>query len=413
MTRLLRAGALAFLAMALQPGSALAGAPASWLGGYLCEIKEPSIFYAIDIRQEGGETLADLDGDGFQTLMRIRASVSGDEDSIQLRFKEAREDNVLASFDKGELLLTLERQDGQILTRWSGIMVGRAPEVCFARTGQAKPGAAAAESGATADSASDPLASEPGLRDAVSVWDEAVHRAVKAFDELSPAEADQLYASDDSPLKTLNVTDAYQMIDKASESLFARWAQHFDDAKISPADKACFAELARHGLVKAMSEGTPYFRIDQGALEEPVYARLSPAMAGYARLQKRQPASFVEDAGRRFSIGQLLGWALEWERFIQKGASGQARRAAVERYEYLMELCLFSVLDNDPAFSRGKMTEDVRRGLEEGSLRLKGTITGRLAGDYVGDVRKNGWKYSKTIEQRHRQLLRQAFQTAR
>ncbi|MBO4684053.1 MAG: hypothetical protein J5600_01855, partial [Desulfovibrio sp.] len=373
----------------------------------------PSIFYGIDIRQEGGEILADIDGDGFQTLMRIRTSVSGDEDSIQLRFKEAREDNVLASFDKGELLLTLERQEGRLLTRWNGIMVGRAPEVCFARTGQAKPGAAAAESGATADSASDPLASEPGLRDAVSVWDEAVDRAVKAFDGLAPDEADQLYVSDGSPLKTLNVTDAYQMVDKASESLFARWAQHFDDARLSPADRACFAELARHGLVKAMAEGTPYFRIDQGALEEPVYARLSPAMAGYARLQKRQPASFVEDAGRRFSIGQLLGWALEWERFIQKGASGQARRAAVERYEYLMELCLFSVLDNDPAFSRGKMTEDVRRGLEEGSLRLKGTITGRLAGDYVGDVRKNGWKYSKTIEQRHRQLLRQAFQTAR
>ena len=78
-----------------------------------------------------------------------------------------------------------------------------------------------------------------------------------------------------------------------------------------------------------------------------------------------------------------------------------------------MDLCMFSVLDNDPAFSRGKMTEDVRRGLEEGASRLKGTVTGRLAGGYVGDVRKNGWKYSRTIEQRYRKLLKEALQSAR
>ena len=78
---------------------------------------------------------------------------------------------------------------------------------------------------------------------------------------------------------------------------------------------------------------------------------------------------------------------------------------AAERYEYLMNLCMFSVLDNAPAFSRRKMAEDVRRG-------LKGTVAGRLAGDHVRDVKRNGWKYSETIEQR-RQLLRQAFQTAR
>jgi hypothetical protein len=78
---------------------------------------------------------------------------------------------------------------------------------------------------------------------------------------------------------------------------------------------------------------------------------------------------------------------------------------AAERYEYLMDLCMFSVLDNAPAFSRRKMAEDVRRG-------LKGTVAGRLAGDHVRDVKRNGWKYSETIEQR-RQLLRQAFQTAR
>ena len=85
---------------------------------------------------------------------------------------------------------------------------------------------------------------------------------------------------------------------------------------------------------------------------------------------------------------------------------------AAERYEYLMDLCMFSVLDNAPAFSRGKMAEDVRRGLEEGASRLKGTVAGRLAGDHVRAVKRNGWTYRAPIEQR-RHLLRQAFQTAR
>ena len=57
-----------------------------------------------------------------------------------------------------------------------------------------------------------------------------------------------------------------------------------------------------------------------------------------------------------------------------------------------MDLCMFSVLDNAPAFSRRKMAEDVRRGLEEGASRLKGTVAGRLAGDHVRDVKRNGWK---------------------
>ncbi|MBR5049791.1 MAG: hypothetical protein IKX75_00465 [Desulfovibrio sp.] len=256
------------------------------------------------------------------------------------------------------------------------------------------------------------LAAVPGLKDAVAAWDGAVRSAIHAFDGLSPAEADRLYASESSPLKRLKDAKAYQDAEMAAQPLFKRWAQNFDDARLSPGDRVRFAELARHGLVKAVGEGTPYFKIDQGAIEAPLYAKLSPAMAGYARLKKRQPADFIEDGGLRFSRGKMLGWALEWERFIQAGATGLARSQAIAQYDELMELCMFQVLDNSRAFVRGKMAEDVRRELEEGASRLKGTVTGRLAGDYLRDVRQNGWKYNEAVERRHRQLLRQAFQTA-
>ncbi len=297
------------------------------------------------------------------------------------------------------------RQDAWICADYvaaSALGPGRRGEGASARSAQPEAGGAEAA-----------LAAVPGLKDAVVAWDGAVRKAIRAFDGLSPAEADRLYASESSPLKRLEDAKAFQDASRAAQPLFERWAQNFDDARLSPADRTCFAELARHGLVKAMSEGTPYFQIDQGAIEAPLYAKLSPAMAGYARLKKRQPASFVADAGLRFSRGKMLGWALEWERFIRAGATGLARSQAIAQYEELMNLCMFSVLDNSPAFVRGRMAEDVRRGLEEGALRLKGTVTGRLAGDYLRDVRQNGWKYSKAVERRHTQLLEQAFQTAR
>ena len=59
------------------------------------------------------------------------------------------------------------------------------------------------------------------------------------------------------------------------------------------------------------------------------------------------------------------------------------------------------------------MAGEVHRGLEKDASRLKGTVTGRLAGDCLRDVKSNGWKYSKAVEQRHRELLKRAFQTAR
>ena len=299
------------------------------------------------------------------------------------------------------------RQDAWICADYveaSPLGSGRRREASFVRS--ARPEAAGADAGGAGAA----LAAVPGLADAVAAWDEAVRKAIRAFDGLSPAEADRLYASESSPLRRLEDAKAYQDADRAAQPLFARWAQSFDDARLSPADKACFAELARHGLVKAMTEGTPYFQVDQGAFEARLYARLSPAMADYARLKRRQPAVLVEDAGLLFSIGEMLGWALEWERFIQAGATGLARSQAAAQYEALMELCLFSELDNSPAFAGGRMAEDVRRGLEQGASRLKGTVTGRLAGDYLRDVRQNGWKYNKAVERRHRQLLGQAFQ---
>ena len=61
---------------------------------------------------------------------------SGDDGVIQLRRKEARADNVLAFFTQGELLLTLEGQDGRLLARWGAKayqQVGRATQPLFAR----------------------------------------------------------------------------------------------------------------------------------------------------------------------------------------------------------------------------------------------------------------------------------------
>ncbi len=332
---------------------------------------------------------------------------SGDDGVIQLRRKEARADNVLAFFTQGELLLTLEGQDGRLLARWGAIGIGCAPEVCFAKSGKAVAACAKASGDA------DPLAIVPGLKEAAAAWNETVRKAVRGFDGRSPAEAEQLYASKRFPLKRLGSprpTSRSAGLPSPS-SRAERRPSTLPGAPLptgpalpSSPGTACQGHERGHVLL-------PHRRGCRRSSH--LYARLSPDMAGFARLKKSQPAAFVEDAGVASAIASLLGWALERENFTKAGAPRQGRCATVEHWEHLMDLCLFSELDNAPAFPRGRMANELRRGLEKDASHLKGTVTGRLAGDCLRDVKSNGWKYSKAVEQCHRVLLKQAFQTAR
>ncbi len=79
------------------------------------------IDYSIKVYQQNGGLVADLDGDGFQTQMRIFCAVQTSANKIQFFFKGYRKDNLFEIYKPGERLLSLEIRNGKLLTYWGAV----------------------------------------------------------------------------------------------------------------------------------------------------------------------------------------------------------------------------------------------------------------------------------------------------
>lgn len=96
----------------------------SWLGQYtFSEFIPPdqNMYYSISINQENGKYYAQINIDGFQTMQRLKAKVLGDENDIQLIFEDYLPDNVLEPYDKGDILLSLKKENEGLYTFWNKI----------------------------------------------------------------------------------------------------------------------------------------------------------------------------------------------------------------------------------------------------------------------------------------------------
>ena len=70
-----------------------------WVGTYTFEEFEAEdsgimLFYEVVIYQENNKYFADISVDGFQTMTRIKAAVTGKQKKINLHFKEYLPDNL-------------------------------------------------------------------------------------------------------------------------------------------------------------------------------------------------------------------------------------------------------------------------------------------------------------------------------
>ncbi|MCL2638148.1 MAG: DUF5991 domain-containing protein [Oscillospiraceae bacterium] len=94
----------------------------SWLGSYsLTEFIEGigspiMMSYEITIYEEDEKYFADIIINGFQTMSRIKATVDGNEESIDLIFDSYLPDNMFEIFEKGDLLLSFSRSGDEIIT---------------------------------------------------------------------------------------------------------------------------------------------------------------------------------------------------------------------------------------------------------------------------------------------------------
>ena len=96
----------------------------SWVGDYeFSEFAPPNInmFYGFSIYRENGNYYAKISIDGFQTIKRLQANVSGDENSIKLIFAEYLPDNRFEPYIEEDILLSLEKRNSYLCTNWGKI----------------------------------------------------------------------------------------------------------------------------------------------------------------------------------------------------------------------------------------------------------------------------------------------------
>ena len=97
----------------------------TWVGHYsFSESTLPNQmrFYTINIYRENSEYFAKINIDGFQSMKRLLAKVSGDTNSIKLVFFQYLSDNMFQSYKTGDVLLILEKKDSKLITTWGKII---------------------------------------------------------------------------------------------------------------------------------------------------------------------------------------------------------------------------------------------------------------------------------------------------
>jgi hypothetical protein len=96
----------------------------SWVGNYSyseCNEPDQNMFYEIEIYKDNSIYYARMYVDGFQTMMRMKAKVMGNERTIKLVFDSYLKDNTYDTYSKGDILLRLKRDGETLYTTWEKI----------------------------------------------------------------------------------------------------------------------------------------------------------------------------------------------------------------------------------------------------------------------------------------------------
>lgn len=96
----------------------------SWIGDYkFSEFAPPdeNMFYSISIYKANNEYYAKISIDGFQTIKRMQAKISGDQNSIELIFDKYLPDNRFEPYQAGDLLISFKLENSTLYTIWGKI----------------------------------------------------------------------------------------------------------------------------------------------------------------------------------------------------------------------------------------------------------------------------------------------------
>lgn len=99
--------------------------------------------HAIQVYRLGKQLLADVDAAGFQMSVSLRCVAKAEGNRLNLYFESYREDNITEPYQRGQLLLSLERSTSRgktrILTYWAAyrpaFRAAKSGRIYFRKTG--------------------------------------------------------------------------------------------------------------------------------------------------------------------------------------------------------------------------------------------------------------------------------------
>lgn len=92
--------------------------------------------HTITIYLRGSALIADIDAAGYQTSISLRCDARIEGNRISFYFNSYREDNVMASYNKGELLLALEKSTSSRKSKISTYWFAYKPVFAHAKNGR-------------------------------------------------------------------------------------------------------------------------------------------------------------------------------------------------------------------------------------------------------------------------------------
>lgn len=76
------------------------------------------IYHTIEVRESADGLMATIKSDGFQTSAHLICTTKTENNKLHFYFADYGEENLFENYKEGDLLLSLERKNDQILTHW-------------------------------------------------------------------------------------------------------------------------------------------------------------------------------------------------------------------------------------------------------------------------------------------------------
>lgn len=92
------------------------------IGDYsFTEYSEPNQtwVYKLKIYNDNDKYYADVNVDGFQTMVRLRTEVIKDDSGLSFSFDKVLEDHTTGNYTTGDILFRLYKKDNYIYTKWN------------------------------------------------------------------------------------------------------------------------------------------------------------------------------------------------------------------------------------------------------------------------------------------------------